>query len=190
MSADIDVATEGLQDALRSYLEALGENMSRDGLHETPVRFAKQLRESVVGYQDDPKGHLKLFNNDGYNDLVVIRDITFSSLCEHHVVPFFGTVDIAYLPGEKILGLSKFARVVDAYGKRLQVQERLTRQIASLLEDALRPKLLLVQVSAKHMCMCTRGARRPNSVTETVIVRGDTDKYAHYVTRFGEMIRR
>lgn len=184
---ETDTATRSLQTALLTYLHTLGEDPGRDGLLETPARFVKQLRECLVGYADDPKKHLKVFDNDGYHDLVTVRDITFSSLCEHHMVPFFGTIDIAYLPKNKILGLSKFARIADALTKRLQVQERITKQFADLLEAGLKPDLLMVRISAKHMCMGMRGVRRPNSTTETMIVRGDTKQYAHYVRQFRTM---
>lgn len=173
-----------LQKALQKYLHSIGENPERDGLLETPHRFTKQLQECLAGYADDPEQHLKVFDNDGYHDLVVVRDITFSSLCEHHMLPFFGTIDVAYLPKDKILGLSKFARITDALSKRLQVQERITKQLADLLEKKLQPDLLMINISAKHMCMSMRGVVRRNSVTETSIIRGDSQKHAKYVERF------
>ena len=173
-----------LQNALSNHLQSLGEVADRDGILETPARFVKQLGECLSGYQDDPAQHVKVFEGDGYHDLVLVRDVTFSSLCEHHVLPFFGTIDIAYLPNEKILGLSKFARLIDALSKRLQVQERITQQLADILETNLQPHLLIVKISAKHMCMGMRGVRRPNSSTDTVIVRGDKELYKHYIEQF------
>lgn len=186
MTTDTSAAAIQLQKAMTTYLETLGEDASRDGLLETPHRFVKQLRECLAGYNDAPEDHLKVFDNDGYRDLVVVRDITFGSLCEHHMLPFFGTVDVAYLPKDKILGLSKFARITDALSRRLQVQERITRQLADLLEKALQPDLLIVKISAKHLCMGMRGVRRRNSTTDTMIVRGDVKKYASYVKQFHE----
>lgn len=189
MTTDISTAATQLQGAMSDYLQALGEDSKRDGLLETPHRFVKQLRECLAGYNDSPQDHLKVFDNDGYRDLVMVRDITFGSLCEHHMLPFFGTVDIAYLPKDKILGLSKFARITDALSKRLQVQERITQQLADLLEKSLEPDLLIVKISAKHMCMGLRGVQRRNSITDTVIIRGDTKKYANYVEQFHEQSR-
>ncbi len=183
---EISTATTKLQAAMSGYLQALGEDSRRDGLEETPHRFVKQLSECLAGYNDSPDNHMKVFDNDGYHDLVMVRDITFGSLCEHHMLPFFGTVDIAYLPKDKILGLSKFARITDALSKRLQVQERITQQLADLLEKNLEPELLIVKISAKHMCMGLRGVNRRNSITDTMIIRGDAKKYANYVEQFQE----
>ncbi len=188
LSKQAAAATQ-LQNALADYLRALGEDPSRDGLLETPQRFVKQLNESLVGYQDPPEQHLKVFPSDGYHDLVIVRDITFGSLCEHHVLPFFGTIDIGYLPGDKILGLSKFVRLIDALTRRLQVQERITTQLADLLEKSLQPQLLIVKISAKHMCMSLRGVRRAHSVTDTLTIRGNADKHARYVRQFHTLAR-
>ena len=180
---DADTPT-GFEDAIHDRIAAMGDDPSRDGLTETPKRFLKQLRECLSGYSDDPEKHIKLFDNDGFHDLIIVSTISFSSLCEHHMLPFFGTVDIAYLPSDKILGLSKFARIVDAFSKRLQVQERLTKQIADLLEMHLKPELLMVRIEAQHTCMTVRGVLRPQSITKTLVIRGNTDRHAHYVRQF------
>lgn len=179
----------GLEAALVRFLRESGEDPTRDGLHETPARFVRQLKECLIGYAQDPHGFLKVFDNDGYEDLIIVRDISFSSLCEHHMLPFIGTIDVAYLPSQKILGLSKFARLADAISKRLQVQERITKQLADLLETSLKPHLLIVHVAARHMCMGVRGVRRPHAVTDTMIVRGDSYKHRHYIERFNEAIK-
>jgi len=177
-------STSSIEDSIIELITELGDDSSRDGLAETPKRFIKQMRECCAGYNDDPERHIKLFHNDNFHDLIVVSTITFSSLCEHHLLPFFGTVDIAYLPGDKILGLSKFARVVDALSKRMQVQERLTRQLADLLEKHLKPQLLMIRINATHTCMTVRGVSRPQSTTETLIVRGDNVNKSHYVEHF------
>jgi GTP cyclohydrolase I len=169
---------KNLEKAIKEFIAYIGEDTSRDGLLETPKRFVKQFLESTVGYRDDPEKHLKIFASESDRDLVTVKDITFSSLCEHHLVPFFGTIDISYVPNGTILGLSKFARVIDAYSKRLQVQERLTQQISDLLEEHLQPKFLVVRVAAKHTCMSSRGVKRHRSTTITTAVRGDIDAYA------------
>jgi len=170
--------------ALRDFLAQVGEDVNREGLTETPKRFIKQIQECLSGYQDDPKKHLKFFDSEGYDELVVVRGISFSSICEHHLLPFFGQVDIAYIPGKKILGLSKFARVVDAFSKRLQVQERLTQQLADFLDEQLKPELLLVRVTAAHTCMIVRGVSRPQSQAETLVVRGDQAGREHLIAQF------
>lgn len=179
-----------LINAIKEYLSEKGEDIGRDGLIDTPKRFIKQLNENLRGYSLQPEEYAKVFDSDDYTDLIYVRNIDFSSQCEHHMVPFIGKADIAYLPNGKILGLSKFARIIDAYGKRLQVQERLTKQVADLLERTLSPKLLIVRIVAQHMCMSTRGVCRPGSTTETVIVRGDSQKYQHYVDHFQRIIER
>ncbi len=174
-----------IRSSLQRLFEELGENPERDGLVETPARFEKQLRESLNGYSKDPKSAVKLFENNDYHDLIVVSTIHFSSLCEHHVLPFFGHVDIAYIPGEKILGLSKFARIVDIFSKRLQVQERLTQEIAEFLAEQLQPELVMVRISAVHTCMATRGVNRPASKTDTFAKIGpDTPANRAHVQHF------
>jgi GTP cyclohydrolase I len=172
-----------LEEAMRNYVESLniGEDKS---LAETPKRFVKQLGECLEGYNSHPDTHLKVFDNNGYHDLVLVKDITFSSLCEHHMVPFYGTVDVGYVPENKILGLSKFARITDTISKRLQVQERITGELANILEKSLMPRFLFVRITAKHMCMCVRGVLRPESNTVTLTTRGDLETYGHHLTRF------
>ncbi len=181
-------SSKTLRDAVTSFLEAIGETPQRNGLHETPARFEKQLRECTSGYGKNPDDFVKLFDNEGFHDLINISRISFSSLCEHHMLPFFGHIDIAYVPRDSILGLSKFARIVDVFSKRLQVQERLTHEIASFLAEKLHPELLMVRIVAAHTCMTVRGVARPESLTETFVKIGaDTKKNAHYISHFQRM---
>lgn len=177
-----------LQDAIVCFIGEIGEKPERNGLHETPARFEKQLRECTSGYGKNPDDFVKLFDNDGFHDLINISRISFSSLCEHHMLPFFGYIDIAYVPSDKILGLSKFARIVDVFSKRLQVQERLTQEIASYLAEKLHPELLMVRIVAVHTCMTVRGVSRPESHTETFVKIGAATKQnAHYISHFQRM---
>jgi GTP cyclohydrolase I len=179
-----------MQASIRALLAEVGEDPTRNGLLETPKRFEKQMRECLVGYNDDPKKYVKLFESTDFHDLVVVSKINFSSLCEHHVLPFYGYVDVAYVPSDKILGLSKFARIIDAFSKRLQVQERLTKELADFLYENLEPELLMVRIYATHSCMTVRGVRRPESQTETISVVGDTEANRRHVEYFQNMYRR
>jgi GTP cyclohydrolase I len=168
-----DVTETQAQDAVLDLLSFIGEDVMRDGLHETPRRFVKALGELTAGYRvDDPPALLKTFENDGTRDMVLVRDIPFYSLCEHHVLPFYGVAHVAYVPGDRIVGLSKFGRLVEAFARRLQVQERLTAQIADTLEDTLSPAGVIVVVEAQHLCMAMRGVQKPGALTLTSAVRG------------------
>ena len=149
----------------------------RDGIVETPSRVAKMYTEIFDGYDQDPAKYLEkqfdVDHNDVYDHgIVLVKDIEFYSNCEHHMVPFFGTCHIAYIPRKRVVGLSKFARVVNAYAHRLQVQERLTEQVANLIQDVLDPIGVMVVVKAKHMCMCSRGVKNPTAETVTSVLRG------------------
>jgi len=162
-----------MQDLVRQLLAALGENPSREGLVETPRRVDKSLRFLTSGYQADIDEIVNgaLFTVD-YNEMVMVRDIDMYSLCEHHLLPFFGKCHVAYIPDGKVIGLSKIPRIVDMFARRLQVQERLTTQIAETLEDKLRPLGVAVVVEAAHLCMAMRGVEKQNSVTVTSAMRG------------------
>lgn len=149
-----------------------GENPDREGLRDTPRRAADALAELTSGYHVDIANLFTTFEADGYDEMVVQTGIRFYSLCEHHLLPFHGTASIAYIPRGKIVGLSKLARLVDAYARRLQVQERLTHQVAKALEKYLEPKGVMVVVQAEHLCMAMRGVEKPNSLTLTSAVRG------------------
>jgi GTP cyclohydrolase I len=163
-----------IEAAVREILRAVGEDPDRDGLLNTPGRVARMYEEVLAGIRENGDEHLQVTFDAGHDEMVMVRDIPFQSLCEHHMVPFIGKAHVAYIPGAdgRITGLSKLARLVDAYAKRLQVQERLTAQIADELSDSLRPKGVLVVVEAEHLCMSMRGVRKPGSTTVTSAVRG------------------
>ena len=160
------------QQAVAMLLEAIGEDPSREGLIETPARVARMYEEVCGGYEENAAEHLSTtFHVDG-NEMVVERDIRFYSLCEHHLLPFFGTAHVAYIPDGEVTGLSKLARTVEVFARRLQLQERLTAQVADALMDDLHAKGAIVMVQAEHMCMSMRGVRKPGAKTVTSAVRG------------------
>ena len=164
--------SQKIRDAVKDILLAIGEDPDREGLKETPDRVARMLEELTSGYSDDPSVHLsKTFEQSG-SRAVIEKDIYFSSTCEHHLMPFFGKVHIAYIPDGKVVGLSKLARVVDAFARRLQLQERLNAQIADAIFDELAPKGVMVVVEGEHTCMTARGVKKFGSKTVTSAVRG------------------
>jgi GTP cyclohydrolase I len=156
-------------------LQSIGENPDRDGLKDTPKRVIKSYKEIFSGYSQDPEKMLTVFDNDGeYGSMVVLRDIEIYSVCEHHMLPFFGKAHVAYIPDNgKIVGISKLARVVDAYARRLQVQERIGEQVTNLLMKALKPKGAACIIEATHMCMLMRGVGKQNSVMVTSSLKGE-----------------
>nr|MBS0037013.1 GTP cyclohydrolase I FolE [Saprospiraceae bacterium] len=157
-----------IQGAYRKILESVGEEISRDGLLKTPERAAKAMKFFTKGYDEDPSEILKsaLFD-ENYSEMVIVKDIELYSLCEHHLVPFFGKAHIGYIPKGKIVGLSKLARIVDSFSRRLQVQERLTHEILNCIQDNLNPYGAAVVIEARHMCMMMRGVQKQNSITTT-----------------------
>lgn len=165
---------ERIEAAVTEILLAVGEDPEREGLKETPKRVAKMYEEIFSGLQDDPTRHLKIFHEpEQHNELVIVRDIPLYSVCEHHLLPFIGLAHIAYIPQKgNIIGLSKFARIVDCFARRPQVQERLTAQIADFLFDHLEPYGVAVIIEAEHLCMTMRGARAAGSKTQTSALRG------------------
>ncbi len=164
---------ERIMNAVREILIAVGENPDRPGLKETPFRVANMYEEIFAGLSEDPKKHLKFFDEKSNDEMVIVRDIPFSSMCEHHLLPFVGKAHIAYIPSDnKIIGLSKLARIVDNFAKKPQVQERLTHDIADFLNDNLKPKGVAVIIEAEHMCMSIRGAKASGSKTQTSALRG------------------
>ena len=164
---------ERIQNAVREILIAVGEDPDREGLLETPKRVANMYEEIFAGLTEDPKQHIKLFNEQSNDEMVIVKDIPFYSMCEHHLLPFFGKAHIGYIPSDnKIIGLSKLARIVDNFAKKPQVQERLTSDIADFLNDNLQPKGVAVIMEAEHMCMTMRGARAAGSKTQTSALRG------------------
>jgi GTP cyclohydrolase I len=162
-----------IEDVPLRMIEYIGEDPKRDGLLETPKRIVKSWDFLFGGYKTDVAAIFKKFDNDGqYDQMVILKDIEFYSMCEHHALPFLGKVHIAYLPGDKIVGVSKLARVVEAFARRLQVQERLTEQIASAIEENLQPKGVAVYIEAQHLCMVARGVQKQNSVMVTSALKG------------------
>ena len=155
-------------------LEAVGEDPGREGLQATPRRVAAMYEELFAGMDDDPEAHLTVTFAADHDEMVMVRDIPFASLCEHHIVPFMGKVHVGYIPGEdgRVTGLSKLARLVDVFARRLQVQERMTTQIADTMEKVLLPRGVLVVVEAEHLCMSMRGVKKPGTLTITSAVRG------------------
>lgn len=164
---------ERIMNAVREILIAVGEDPDRAGLVETPKRVANMYEEIFAGLNEDPKQHLKFFDEKSNDEMVIVRDIPFSSMCEHHLLPFVGKAHIAYIPSDnKIIGLSKLARIVDNFAKKPQVQERLTHDIADFLNDNMKPKGVAVIIEAEHMCMTMRGAKAAGSKTQTSALRG------------------
>jgi len=157
------------EEAIRTLLRFAGEDPSREGLRDTPKRVLKSYAEFFAGYDSDPKKILSTTFEEveGYDEMIVLRDIEFSSHCEHHMVPFTGRVHIAYIPSNKVVGLSKLARLVDVFAKRLQIQEKLTAQIATALNEVLQPKGVAVVVEATHMCMTMRGVKKNEARMQT-----------------------
>lgn len=168
------VSDEQAMAYVKGLLEFIGEDPEREGLVKTPRRVIDAMRDHFIGYSQDPTTFLeRTFSEvEGYNELVVVSDIEIHSHCEHHMVPFVGKAHVAYIPDGRVLGLSKIARVVDAYSKRLQVQEKLTAQIADAIQDALDPQGVAVILKCKHFCMCYRGVKKPESWTTTSKLHG------------------
>ncbi len=161
-----------IEKAVREILSAVGEDLERDGLKNTPGRVARMYGELLAGMREDPKAHLASVFNENYDEIVLLRDIPFYSVCEHHLMPFIGTAHVAYLPDGRILGVSKLARIVDSFARRLQTQERLTYQIADFLMNNLKPLGVAIVLEAAHSCMTIRGIKKPGSMMVTSAVRG------------------
>lgn len=164
-----------IEQAVEQILIAIGEDVEREGLKETPARVARMYEELTAGYTDSASVHLAKTFDEERGELVLEKDIAFSSMCEHHLMPFFGKVHIAYIPNGKVVGLSKLARVVEVYARRLQLQERMNAEIADAIEKELSPKGVFVVVEAEHTCMTARGIKKVGSKTVTMAVRGEFD---------------
>ena len=169
-AADVDIAR--IEKAVREILLAVGENPDREGLLKTPNRVARSYAELMAGLHDDPRRHLRTVFHERYDEIVLLRDIEFNSLCEHHLLPFTGRAHVAYLPDGKVVGLSKLARLVEGFARRPQVQERLTTEIADALMEELNPIGAACIVEATHTCMTIRGVRKPGSTMVTSALRG------------------
>ncbi len=177
MNDNFNIDTFPITDEIKinfsKIIDLLGENIDREGLEKTPMRAAKSMKFLTEGYEKDPKQILQsaMFKED-YNEMVIVKDIELYSLCEHHMLPFFGKAHIAYIPNGKIVGLSKIPRVVDVFSRRLQVQERLTEQVLDCINETLEPIGVGVVIEASHMCMMMRGVQKQNSTTTTSGFRG------------------
>jgi len=170
-------------------LEAIGEDPNRPGLLETPDRIARMYTEICGGYEENPAVHLaKTFPVEN-SEMVLEKDIVFYSMCEHHMLPFYGKAHIAYVPDEKVVGLSKLARTVEVYAKRLQIQEQMTTQIADAIMEHLAPKGVMVLIEAEHMCMTMRGIKKPGSQTVSIATRGVFENNESLQNRFFAMLR-
>jgi GTP cyclohydrolase IA len=165
-----------IEKAVKEILSAVGEDLNRDGLKDTPARVARMYGELLAGMREDPGIHLEKVFNENYDEIVLLRDIPFYSVCEHHLMPFIGTAHVAYLPSGRILGVSKLARIVDCFARRLQTQERLTTQIADCLMSNLKPMGVAVVLEAAHSCMTIRGIKKPGSIMVTSAIRGSFRK--------------
>ena len=166
------VDNERIEKAVKEILLAVGEDVGRDGLKGTPERVARMYSELLAGMYEDPKKHLRSVFVEKYDEVVLLRDIPFYSICEHHLMPFIGSAHVAYLPSGMVLGVSKLARIVDCFARRLQVQERLTNQIADFIMNGLKPRGVAVVLEASHSCMTIRGIKKPGSVMVTSSLRG------------------
>lgn len=179
-----------VEGAVKVLLKALGENPDREGLKETPNRVARMYGEIFAGYNQTPEDILrKDFDSEGHQDMVLVKDIPFYSHCEHHMVPFYGVAHIAYIPKERVVGISKLARLVECFARRLQIQERMTSQIADAIEEVLEPEGIAVVVTAEHMCMTMRGVQKPGAKTTTSAMRGVFSEEASARAEFLSLIK-
>ncbi len=170
--SEYKVDVERIEKAVREILTAIGEDVGREGLKATPARVAAMYQELLAGTREDPAQHAQTVFNEDYDEIVLLRDIPFYSICEHHLMPFIGVGHVAYLPAGVVLGVSKLARIVDCFARRLQVQERLTEQIADFIMKSVKPMGVAVVLEASHSCMTIRGIKKPGSVMVTSSVRG------------------
>lgn len=175
MDSKTDFNMEQMEGAVRTLLTCVGEDISREGLLDTPKRVAKMYMELTSGLRT-PAPEVTTFSNGTYNQLITVFDLEYSSLCEHHMVPFVGKAHIGYIPGDHIIGLSKFGRILDWFARRLQIQEQLTEQVADFIVEHLQPKGLIVVIEGMHMCMSIRGVRKPGHSTMTSAIRGNIPK--------------
>ena len=186
----ISPALEDLKNHYRSIITLLGEDAEREGLLKTPERVAKAMLTLTKGYHMDPHEVLRSAKfQEEYSQMVIVKDIDFFSLCEHHMLPFYGKAHVAYIPNGKVTGLSKLARTVDVYARRPQIQERLTVQIADALERTLNPKGIMVMLEAEHTCMTMRGIKKPGSKTVTTVTRGEFKENMELQKQFLAMVK-
>ena len=167
------IKEEDTLNALRLILKSVGEDANREGLLETPQRILKSWDTLYGGYKVDPDSILKTFESDGYNEIILLKDIELYSTCEHHMLPFIGKAHVAYIPNKRVVGISKLARVVEMFSRRMQIQERLTEQVASFIQEKLEPKAVACIIEAQHLCMLMRGVNKQNSVMVTSSLKGE-----------------
>lgn len=179
-----------IQEGVKLILEGIGEDIHREGLLETPDRIARMYEELAAGYTDDASEHLKKRFHVDNNDMVIEKDIYFYSFCEHHMLPFYGTAAVAYIPDGEVVGLSKIARTLEVYAKRFQLQERLTAQVADVFMEELKPQGVMVLIEAEHMCMTMRGIKKPGTKTVTVVTRGVFEENESLQNQFYRMMER
>ncbi len=180
---------EKVKEAIKLLLEGIGEDVNREGLLDTPDRIARMYEEICGGMDEDAREHLsKVFSVDN-NEMVLEKDIVFYSMCEHHLMPFYGKAHVAYIPNGKVVGLSKLARTVEVYAKRLQIQEQMTGQIADAMMEHLAPQGVMVMLEAEHMCMTMRGIKKPGSKTVSIACRGCFEGDENLQNRFFQMVK-
>lgn len=183
------VDQEKIKEAVKLLLEGIGEDTGREGLLETPDRIARMYSEIFSGMDEDAGEHLSRVFTVETNEMVLERDIVFYSMCEHHMMPFYGRAHVAYIPDGRVVGLSKLARTVEVYARRLQIQERMTGQIADAVMQELKPQGVMVVLEAEHMCMTMRGVKKPGSRTVSIATRGIFEREADLQNRFLQMLR-
>lgn len=179
---------EKIKQAVQLFLEGIGEDTGREGLQDTPERIAKMCEELFDGYRQDAQTHLSRTFHADTGNMVVEKDIPFYSVCEHHLLPFYGKVHIGYIPEGKVVGISKLARTVEVFARRAQIQEQLTEQIAEAIMTYLQPRGVMVVIEAEHMCMTMRGIRKPGAKTSTYVVKGIFDEDAGLREMFMKLI--
>lgn len=189
VNTQVGANREKIEHHVREILKLIGEDVEREGLIDTPARVARMYEEIYGGYEVDPRDVLGVTFEENHEELVIVKDIVYYSQCEHHTAPFFGKVHIGYIPSGRIAGLSKLARLVEAITRRLQVQERITSQIADIMDEVLKPQGVMVVVEGEHLCMCARGIKKPGSKTVTSAVRGTFRTDAASRTEFLSLIK-
>lgn len=184
------VDKEKVKEAVRLLLEAIGEDPTREGLIDTPDRIARMYDEELLtGMDDDASVHLSKTFKASNNEMILEKDITLYSMCEHHMLPFYGKAHIAYIPDGKVVGISKLARTIEVFARRLQIQEQLTAQVADALMTHLEPKGVMVMIEAEHMCMTMRGVKKPGSKTVTYVCRGAFENNTDLQNKFFNMVK-
>ncbi len=181
--------SEKIKEGVKLILEGIGEDVSREGLLDTPDRIARMCEEIFGGLTMDAADHLQKQFSATNNNIVLEKDITFYSVCEHHLLPFYGKAHVAYIPDEKVAGLSKLARTVEVFARRPQIQENMTAQIADAIEKNLQPKGVMVMLEAEHMCMTMRGVQKPGTLTSTIVTRGVFETDYSLQRTFLQMVR-